>query len=747
MARWIIPSLLLALGSAVTCVLAEEVEPQPWPLCPVEPTLGLAPTPSRPDFAPGTTEVFADTLEHPHGGEVSTLLGNVELTRDDQALRADRLRYSETGQWIEADGRVQVWSPELLWAGSQARWQLDSDVGELSNGEFQLPQSHARGRAKELVTDRAAETTALRGLRYTTCPTAEEFWRLDASRMTLDHAAERGSARDVVLRISDLPVLYLPYISFPTSDKRKSGLLWPVFGTTQRSGTELAVPFYWNIAPERDATLTPRVMSERGLMLGGEYRYLMARGAGELAFEYLPDDDARRGTSRSLLAFNHHQRFMDDRLTTALLFNGVSDKEYFEDFGSQISVSSQRFLERRADALYAGEGWGARAVFQGFQVVDRSLTAQGPYQRLPQLQWWGVLPGGGNKRLNYTMNAEAVYFDRNESVTGGRVDLWPAVSLPWRTPSGFVVPKVSLRYTGYWLHDPVAGGYNPDRLLPYASLDTGLYFDRPASLAGRDMTQTLEPRAYYLYVPFRNQADLPVFDTGQYDFTFDQLFREDRFSGPDRAGDTNQITLGLTSRLLDSRGGLERLRASLGQIWYFEDRDVTLPGRVSEADQWSEFIAEVAARPTRSVRARAGLTWNPELDETGRATLGLRYQPDLSRVVNLDYRLRKDIRGLGNTEVEQTDASFRWPLNPNWGAVGRWTYSLRTGESVDTFGGLEYNSCCWAARVVARRFLRTSGGEFDNGIFFQIELKGLAGIGSDARRVLEQNIPGYTSEF
>lgn len=747
--RWPLPSLLLPLGLAFTAPLSvagETGSGGPFALCPLEP-LPEPPRPTEPGLAPGTTEIHADRLEAGTGGGLYTLSGRVEATRDGQALRAGRARYHDLERWLEAEGDVQYWSDDLFWEGARAHFDLDTDIGVLQDGYYRVPEAHARGRAKEVERDRRADLTRLRGLSYTTCALSRETWRFDAARLKLDHGADRGTARDAVLRIADVPVLYLPYLSFPLSDARKTGFLWPTLGSSERSGLELAVPFYWNIAPERDATLTPRVYGQRGVMLGGQYRYLMPSGQGTLELEYMPSDRKRDDEQRSLLAFEHQQVFMDGRLATNLLFNGVSDKAYFEDFGSRIALSSQRFLERRAEARYRAQHWNALLRFQGFQVVDRNLTGLGPYQRLPQLLFNGQLPGGGNQRLNFGLNAEAVYFDRRDSVTGARLDLRPSVSLPYRTASGFLIPKLTTRYTRYFLDGEAAGTPDsPDRLLPYLSVDGGLFFDRPWQLGG-GYTQTLEPRLYYLYVPYRDQSELPVFDTGQYDFSFDQLFREDRFSGPDRMGDANQITLALSSRLFEDRSGLERLRFSGGQIYYFENQRVTLPGQRVSNNRLSDTIAELTARPTEALRMRGTLMWKPEIGALERAVAGMRYQPDPYRVVNLDYRLRKDILGVGNTEIEQMEGSFRWPVNPRWSAVGRLAYSLRTGESVDAFAGMEYNNCCWGVRAVFRRFLATAGGEFETGFFVQLELKGLAGIGAATRTVLEQNIPGYQSEF
>lgn len=737
-----------ALLCASACGRAAESGVDTWRLCPAgADPLPPAPQPSRADYAPGTTEISADAATLVEHG-VSTLTGAVEVTRDGQSLRADVLRYSDDEQWLEARDHATYWSNELFWSGARAHWDLATDIGTLQSGDFRLPQLHGRGSAAEAIRDTRGAKTLLRDVAYTTCPIGEEAWRLDAAKLTLDHAAEWGVARDVVVHVGRVPVFYSPYLSFPLSDRRKSGFLWPIFGTSSTSGTELGIPYYWNIAPERDATLTPRYFDKRGAMLGAEYRYLMRTGEGRLNVEWLPNDDAHNDDDRSFLSFSHRQRFLDDTLSTYLLYNRVSDREYFEDFGNEPGITSQRFLERLAEVTYVRPYWYAIGRVQSYQTVDRTLPgAARPYERLPQLLVFAQLPGGGDNRLNFRILGEGVYFDRPDSIVGTRVDLRPSISLPLRNPSAFLTPTLTLRYTQYLVENAPGLEDDPNRVVPVASVDSGLFFDRDLQLGRGRYLQTLEPRLFYLYVPYRRQDELPVFDTGQYDFTFDQLFREDRFSGPDRVSDANQVALAVTSRLLDRAGGRERLRASIGQIYYFDTPDVTLPGSLPARDHESDLIAEVTGRPLRDLRARASLLWDPNNDGTSRATLGLRYQPAPDRVINADYRVRKDIRGLGNTDVEQTDFSLRWPVTRNLGVVARWVYSLRNGEHLDAFGGVEYEGCCWGIRAVARRFLGAANGEYENGFFVQFELKGLAGIGTGADTFLERNLPGYTRGF
>ena len=389
-----------------------------------------------------------------------------------------------------------------------------------------------------------------------------------------------------------------------------------------------------------------------------------------------------------------------------------------------------------------------------YQSVDRTLAAVSkPYKRLPQINFYAGRSGGNNK-LNYLLHSQFTYFDRSgsdlpsrENVTGSRVDLLPSISYPYRTPSTFVTPKVSLRYTQYNLNNTSTFESSPSRILPVVSVDSGIFLERDFSIFGKKSLQTLEPRLFYLYIPEENQDDLPVFDTGLYDFSFDQLFREDRFSSKDRMGDTNQFTLALTSRLIDQATGREKGYLSLGQIYYLSDRDVTLPGGIKRDDNISPIVAELGVALLRHWKFRGNLQWDPNENKTEKLVAQIQYKPAANKVVNFNYRVRRTSTTTNLTDVEQSDISFHWPVNQNWSMIGRWNYAIPERKSLGIFGGVEYDSCCWGFRAVARRFLTNIDGDFDTGIFLQLELKGLAGIGRKTVDFLEQRIPGYESDL
>ncbi|HAZ60620.1 MAG TPA: LPS-assembly protein LptD, partial [Gammaproteobacteria bacterium] len=592
------------------------------------------------------------------------------------------------------------------------------------------------------------QITELEDTDYTTCAFDNPDWRVRVERLTIDHAAERGEARHLRIHAWGVPVFYTPWMSFPLTEKRQSGFLTPTVGSSRKNDLDLSVPYYWNIAPDRDATMGPRHLGARGTMLTGEYRYLLPTGRGLMNVEVLPGDQLRDGDVRSMIMLNHQQSLLDQRLQTLLTYRSVSDPFYFEDFGNSLAVTSQQFLEQRLDLSGNVGGWGGLFRVQNFQSVDPSLEAAGPYKRLPQIMLHGSPLRGGNRRLNMNVAVDANHFSRAASVSGARLDSTVNLSLPWATASGYVTPRVGARATQYSLHGDPTFDAAPGRFIPIASLDSGLFLERELDWFGGRQVQTLEPRLFYLFVGEQNQDHLPVFDTSLHDFTFAQLFRDDRFVGGDRVGDANQATFALTSRVFDRRGGQERIRLSAGQIVYLDRQDVTLPGTLRDVDPSSEFVGEVSVRPTPHLRVGGNLTWDPHIPQTRRGTLELRYAPDNDHILNLGYRVRRGIAQVPTrATIEQVEGSTRWPIYGPASFIGRVVYSMRDSQTIESMGGFEFDSCCWAARGVVRHYVTNTLNQFDTGYFFLLELKGLTGIGAATETFIERQIPGYDTTF
>jgi len=725
-----------AILALLVAASAAQAAPGGWALCAPGPLI-----PARPPFEgepgePDAYQVAADeaSLE---GGGVSTLRGNVQVVRGERQLQADTVIYNELEELIDASGNVRFWDQDLYLTGEQARIELASDAGSLEQARFVLAGEHGRGQA-ERIELRGSELVRAQRATYTTCDPGREDWLLSASRIELDRAAGVGSARNVVVRLKGVPVFYSPYLTFPLSDERKSGFLAPRARFSGASGPEITVPYYFNLAPNRDATLAARAMADRGVQVQGEFRYLTARSSGQLNLELLPLD-REIDEARSLVHFRHATR-LAPRWNLDTRFDWVSDPRYFEDLGTELAVSSRSFLEQRADLSYSSEDWWLLARVQSFQTVDDSLaTTARPYHRLPQLRLASRRPER-DRALNLGLDAELVRFERSAGVTGTRLDLRPVLSYPVRTPGTFLVPRLALRYTGYRLAGTAPGADDaPSRLLPTLSLDGGLIFERDLALGGRSLLQTLEPRLFYLLVPFDDQRALPVFDTGRYTFGYGQLFRDDRFSGADRVGDAHQVTLAVTTRLLTATGR-ELARLSAGQIRYLRDRKVTLPGDPVERTRSSSYVAELRARPSAPWEVSGEFLWDPHQERTDRSALALRYRPDRLRVLNVSYRFVRDA-------AEQADVSFAWPLAGSWRTVGRWSYAPAENQLLEGVLGLEYESCCWGLRVIGRRYLSDTTGNHTAALFLQLQLKGLAGIGDKALDFLREGIPGYERQF
>jgi LPS-assembly protein len=671
---------------------------------------------------------------------LSILSGEVLVQRADQILKTPTVTYDQRQDTLNADNTFTLWDPHFIISGSQIKLHSNRQ-GEMKNVSYWLFNQRARGQANQLIRESQARIS-LEQASYTTCDPDKEIWRLDASQIDLDNNTAEGTARHVVIRWLNMPVFYLPYLWFPLNDDRKSGFLPPNLGSSDEAGTEISLPYYFNLAPNYDATLTPRIMSRRGLLLTTEFRYLTPSAGGQLELEYLPHDKAF-GAQRRSLAFQHNGALAPNWLTD-INFNYVSDQRYFEELGNNISVASITHLERRGDLAYLGQGWLGKARLQTFQTLEPNPAAR-PYERLPQLLFQTTLPEK-NRHLNLNFQGEIVRFDRDTSVItspiGNRFDIKSILNWPWRTPSGFIVPQVSLRYTFYDL-DNTAPTANPthQRWLATFSNDMGLFFERDVNWLGQQFLHTLEPRWFYRYTPYQDQSDIPIFDTDRYDLSFGQLFREDQFSGPDRVADGHQMTLGLTSRLLNNDTGIETVRASIGQIYYFRDRRVTLPDRPSETDSSSSIIMELATQFAKDLSAVSTFHWNPHQNNTEQTIFRLRYHPKLENIFNLSYRLRDNL-------LEQTDMSFHWSLGSRWNLLGRWNYSLPQEKTLETFMGVEYHSCCWAIRAITRRYLNNiDGSSYLNGFFLQLQLTGLGGIGKKADSFLEQRIPGYHDQW
>jgi LPS-assembly protein len=680
-------------------------------------------------------DITSDAATLGVGGD-SILQGNVHVLQGDRELRANHAQYDPKRSSFELEGGVEYTDSLVHVTGVGGNYS-QNEGADFTAAQFELHQPAARGSADVMHLTPDGKIR-LEHVRFTTCPKEEPVWQLRANTIILDTHARIGTARATIVDFKGVPVLYLPWLSFPLSNDRKSGFLFPTIGNSSTSGLQIAVPYYWNIAPNVDATLEPMEYQKRGLDLGGELRYLTSAQHGDFAFDFLPNDRLAGGEDRSHVKLQHVAELPDDFRLTVNAEN-VSDQQYFQDFSQGTAGTSTAFLERTARVSYRDENWRLSGELQQFQtLVSSAILApiDRPYAQVPRIVADGNFAWGSAEQLQYGFDSELVNFTRALGVKGWRFDLLPAASLDFSAPGYFVRPGMAWRFTQYELTDTTPGqDRSPTRALPTASFDTGLLFEREAGASGSRLL-TLEPRILYVYTPYRPQDELPLFDTALPDLNLVELFRTNRYVGADRVGDADQVSVGATSRLLDAKDGTQFLAATLGQIYYFKAPRVLLPDELPETSGSSDMVAQLALTAYKHWSANLDVEWNPRTFEGERTEVSVQYHPAPEQVLNLTYRLQRD-------RLKQFEGSGAWPIGRNWNLYSRVVYSLLDEKMLDRFAGFEYGACCWRVRLVGRRFLSAPNGKQDTGVYLQLELTGLASVGSAADALLTEAIPGY----
>ncbi len=721
------------------------------------PSTGLKPPPSGSSVTlssgsggPGLKPpayISADRIEGSSDKEV-VATGKAEIRKGNIFVGADTLRYFSQTEEVLATGNVRIERDGDVVTGTSLRYRSRDGTGEFENLEYTLlprrkasslvSASPGHGRAASLIFE-GEDQLRLKDADFTTCKPGSSGWYAQADELQLDMTREIGTANGARIIFLDQTILYTPWLNFALNDNRKSGVLPAGVGSTSQGGMEVSVPYYFNIAPNMDFTLTGRYMQKRGAQLNGQLRYLEPTYAGEFRFEALPNDKVIH-TQRSALTLNH--AYYSGKMVGGLNINKVSDDSYFRDLSSRINLTAQTNLLRDGFVGYNDNWWGsgtysAVARVQRFQTLqDPNSPVVSPYARAPQLTLNALRQDV--QGLDVAVAGEYVDFAHPTNVIGRRFTAYPSVSMPLLTAGGFVTPKLGLHSTKYMLDRTPAG--TPDsisRAIPVFTLDGGLVFERQTSLAGTAFTQTLEPRAYYLRVPYKNQNAIPLFDTAVADFNYAQIFSENSFVGGDRINDANQLTLAMTTRLLAPGSGQEAIKATLGQRYYFNNQQVTLnPTDIPRTYKASDWLAALSGRIAPKWTAETALQYNARVDRTERVTVSTRYQPEPFKTLNLSYRYLRDQFG-------QMDVSGQWPLGGGWYGIGRYNYSLKDSRVIESLGGLEYNGDCWIGRVVLQRFA-TATGQTTNAVFLQLELNGFSRIGSNPLETLKRNIPGYS---
>ncbi len=683
--------------------------------------------------------------------------GDVDLRRQGTVLKSDKLTHWQTTDEVEAEGNVDLVNEGTHVRGPKMRMNLSENTGFFEQPEYQIRQPQADSSpvlwtigeipAGELTTGQGVASRIdfegkgkyrLTDATYSTCtPAAGESadWFAKTANLRLDYVDQVGVASNAAIYFKGVPILYSPWMSFSLNNERKSGLLTPTLGSTSRGGFEFTQPLYWNIAPNMDATIAPRIITKRGVLWNGEFRYLQPDYAGIFNGQLLPNDRLEE-RQRSAYSYRHTQNF-GYGINGAIDLNYASDGTYFSDFGSNSAIIAQTNLLRQGSLSYGGSWWSVSALAQSYQTLqDPGLPpVVTPYKRLPQINAIANrsdLPLG----TEFSFTGEHVNFQHPTLTEGKRFTLYPQLSWPLQTAAFFVTPKVGVHSTKYSLKKQAPGV--PDsitRTVPIASIDSGMTFERPLQWFGQSLTQTLEPRLYYLYIPERDQSQIPNFDSGVADFNFAQIFSENRYVGGDRINDANQITGMVTTRLVDQASGAEILRAAFGQRVYFTTQHVGLPGEALRTGRQTDLLGAFTGRVLPKLYVDAGVQYSTEASKLERFNLTSRYQPEIGKLVNAGYRYTRD-------QLSQIDFSSQWPLGGGWYGVGRYNYSLKDKRLVEAIAGFEYDGDCWVGRVVLQR-LATQTDRVNNSIFFQLELNGFAKLGSNPLSLLKRAVPGY----
>ncbi|GLQ33392.1 LPS-assembly protein LptD [Litoribrevibacter albus] len=725
--------------------------------------------------------IEADNVRGSSQAETSRFDGNVVITQQKSQSFSNMACYDKKANQASLFGDVLVSHSGVRMLGDSAEVDLTENNGQINNALFSVADAHLRGQSHQMNFNFMGETQQVdidEG-DLTFCEPSSNAWKITAQDIELDFAEGWGEASHIKLKIHDVPVFYFPWMNFPLDDRRKTGFLYP--SVEVKSGENaISTPFYWNIAPNYDATITPRFFENRGEMLEAEFRYLNQWGMNRISGGYLGDDDdypeedirqtqgVPAGEDRWSLHFDHLGKVNDWK--TEVDFNRVSDDDYRSDFGGLLSRSADGTVDQIARASWSGDNLAINTQFRSYQITDEEEVDADQYKLMPDLAISGLWTDFDGWRPSLFIQTS--YFDRIgsdddlnsfeasrtvSSALRGVSEL--TLDYDLRKSWAYLTPGVTLYNGQYQLsgYDDRVFDSSASYTLPSAHITGGLFLERPTSLFGQSFTQTLEPQIMYAYIPYQDQSDIPVFDSKDADLSFNQLFKPNRFTGGDRVGDTSQISMGVTTRFVDDQGS-QTLVARAGTILYLKDRKVDLTNNHDQVKtntdndyDMSNYVGEVRYSPLKQWSYQFDFEWSDRLNQTERSSHGLLYRLDQDHVATLRYNEKKDDR---LTREEFLEFSAGWQVTPFWTLFHRWEYDLSLDRTSDILNGVEYNNCCWRASVVYRNYytgdreiVERNGttslrDEFDSGIFFMFELKGLAGTGSSTEDLLQELIEG-----
>lgn len=724
-------------GQAYSALLDEGID---WSICSKTDLDQERPTAAEESTeAPSQWAVDADQATADGNSKTADFAGQVEATRSGERILAEDIHYDHvTGQFSNL-GAIFLENSDIRLIGRQMDYLTEQRQGSVHDAEYRIPDLRIRGQAGLVQLD-GPNLMHFENITYTTCPPGNAGYVVTADELDVQRDEGLGTFKGATVRFLDIPLFYVPELTIPIDGRRRSGLLPPRVEFSNKNGFDYTQPYYLNLAPNYDATLYPRIISERGIALGGEFRFITEDHSGKMIGEILPYDRSYEpGGARGAFHMDSHSTLFTEDLTADIKLNYISDDDYLNDIGDSLAMKSMRFLPNQAGLSYQQESWELVADVLEYKTLDETLSPSSrPYSQLPRIRFNGgldELPFG----FEASLWAEYIDFYKEDFVSGQRFDLLPEVSLPMRGAWWHLIPSASARFTQYQL-DPSAKSRDErmDRTLHSLNLDGGLYFDKQSEWFGTATTQTLEPRFFYTYTPYREQSDIPIFDTSPLDFNFDNLFRSNRFAGPDRVGDANQVTLALSSSLMSQDNGYEYGRASIGQVFFFDEQLVSMPRKKPTDFSKSSWVAQVSTSPTEDWLLRVGAQYDPNDDDKPwqQGLAQATWRSDDGHRINAAYRLREG-------EVEQTDFGGIWPISPNISLIARWYYSILDSQTLETMAGIEYGDCCWRVRAVARHYLDDDGEEYNDGLLLELELNGLGKLGNDLDAYLNRTIYGY----
>ena len=688
-----------------------------------------------------------------------TFIGNVRVQQGYRRVSANEVTIDRAGERAVASGDVTFREPGVVITGDSVIYDSVSEVAEVNSAQYLLHNRQLSGTAATLSRDASGEIEVTDGA-MTYCAPDDPTWILEADRLDIDTNNGDGQAWGATLRVADVPIFYLPWIRFPVDSRRKSGLLFPDIGSDSRGGVDITQPIYFNLAPHYDALYQPRYIQERGLLHQAKGRWLdETTGYWELTGGWISNDEKYEGETQTdgqrwLLAAQHAGQHGDAWRTT-VKYTRVSDAEYVRDLENhRLSAQRQTALQQLGRVEWLGESWQVRLDVEQFQSLAQDI--RNDYKKLPQMtaRWRGRASWLGVEPL---FSAQLSHFDTDAArVTGQRLYTEAGLTLPKRWQAGFLTSTLKYRSVSYELDDfPLLDDTSPSAGSLMASVDGGLIFDRQTQLGGMGVTQTLEPRAYFLYSQFEDQTGHPDFDSAELTFTYNQLYRDTRFSGNDRIDDANQLSLGVTTRFIENQTGETKLEASVGQIFYFRDREVRLNRFDPDLDETvSAIAAEATWYPSSQWRLRSSLLYDPNENTFDAAYAQANYQPGNGAIFNLGYTLREPPPSLIDRPVtEQATVSAYYPVNDTWSLFGAYEYSLEASEVVESMVGFEYDDCCWRVRLLYMRYIDTLVGDIpdftdpnlprENSFQLQVMLKGMGGFGGRVDELLSDMIRGF----